>query len=75
LSEDEKEKLSNIVEEKIKWLESNQNAEVDDFKAQKKEVEDVANPIITKFYQNSGAGGAGPEGGSDSGAGEEKDEL
>jgi len=74
LSADEKEKIETAVEEKIKWLESNANAETEDFKAQKKELEEVANPIITKFYQQSGGAG-GPSG---EGAGEpegEKDEL
>jgi heat shock protein 5 len=73
LSEDEKEKITTAVEEKIKWLESNANAEVDDFKTQKKELEEVVNPIITKFYQNSGSTGGGQEGGQE--GGEEKDEL
>jgi len=72
LSEDEKEKVQTAVEEKIKWLESNSDAEVDDYKEQKKQLEEIVNPIMTKFYQQSGGaggqGGAGPES-------EEKDEL
>ncbi|CAF0764518.1 unnamed protein product, partial [Brachionus calyciflorus] len=72
LSEDEKETVQTAVEEKIKWLESNSDAEVDDYKEQKKQLEEIVNPIMTKFYQQSGGaggqGGAGPES-------EEKDEL
>jgi len=65
LSEDEKSTISSAIEEKIKWLESNANAEVDDFKQQKKELEEIVNPIMTKFYQNTGgAGGAGGAGGT-----------
>ena len=73
LSEDEKETITKIVEEKIKWLESNPNAEADEYKAQKKEVEDVANPIISKFYQQGGSPGGDSQGG-ESGS-DEKDEL
>ena len=76
LSEDEKEKIQTAVEEKIKWLESNQNAEVDDFKEQKKALEEVVHPIMSKFYQNAGGAGdagAGSEGGA--GSSDDKDEL
>jgi len=60
----DKEKIEEIIDEKLKWLESNQDAESDDFKAQKKEIEDLVQPIIAKLYQ--GAGGAPPpEGGHD----------
>jgi len=74
LSEDEKETISKAIEEKIKWLESNANAEVDDFKQQKKELEEIVNPIMTKFYQNTGGAGGAPGGGSDESSGD-KDEL
>jgi len=62
LSPEEKEKIETAVEEKIKWLEANANAEVDDFKEQKKGLEETVNPIMTKFYQQSG--GAPPGGDS-----------
>ncbi len=51
----------------IKWLEA--NAEVEEFKAQKKEIEEIVKPIISKFYQQSG----GSQGGEQSS--DEKDEL
>jgi len=73
LSAEEKETIENAVGEKIKWLESNANAEVEDFKAQKKEVEEIVNPIITKFYQN--AGGPTPGGEAPTPDEENKDEL
>jgi heat shock protein 5 len=57
LAEDEKEKITTAVEEKIKWLESHADADVDDFKEQKKSLEEIVHPIMSKFYQ--GAGGAG----------------
>ena len=63
LSEDEKETISKAVEEKISWLDKNQDADVDDFKKQKKELEDVVQPIVSKLYQGQGGQG-GQEGGS-----------
>lgn len=63
LSEDEKETISKAVEEKISWLDKNQDADVDDFKKQKKELEDVVQPIVSKLYQGQGGPG-GQEGGS-----------
>lgn len=58
LSDDEKTKMEEAIEEKIKWLEDNQDTEAEDYKTQKKELEDVVQPIIAKLYQ--GAGGAPP---------------
>jgi len=73
LSDDEKTKMEEAIDEKIKWLEDNAEAESEDFKAQKKELEDIVQPIIAKLYQ--GAGGAPPPG--EEGGDEEfdKDEL
>ncbi|KAB7497414.1 Heat shock protein cognate 3 [Armadillidium nasatum] len=71
LSDSDKEKLEEAIDEKIKWLEENSEADVEDFKTQKKELEDVAQPIITKLYQESG--GAPPPPGSEGDF--DKDEL
>jgi len=70
LSDEEKEKIEEIVNEKISWLEENQEAEAEELKAQKKEMEDIVQPIIAKLYQ--GAGGAPP--GEDE-AGDEDEEM
>lgn len=58
LSDEEKEKIESIIDEKIKWLESNQDADAEDFKKQRKEMEDIVQPIIAKLYQ--GSAGAPP---------------
>jgi len=58
LSDEDKEKIEEIVNEKIAWLEENQEADGEEFKAQKKELEDTVQPIIAKLYQ--GQGGAPP---------------
>ncbi|XP_015925984.1 endoplasmic reticulum chaperone BiP [Parasteatoda tepidariorum] len=68
LSSVEKEKMEEALDEKIKWLEENQDAESEDFNRQKKELEDVIQPIISKLYA-----GAPPP--SSDGDDEGKDEL
>nr|AEV42204.1 glucose-regulated protein 78kDa [Eurytemora affinis] len=70
LSDDEKEKIEEILTEKIAWLEENQEADAEELKAQKKEMEDIIQPIIAKLYQ--GAGGA-PPGGEEEGGEEDED--
>merc|ERR1711902_396223 len=56
ISDEDKEKIEEAVNEKISWLEENQEADGEDFKKQKKELEDAVQPIISKLYQ----GGAPP---------------
>merc|ERR1712149_11813 len=57
-ADEDKEKIEEAVNEKISWLEENQEAEGEDFKTQKKELEEIVQPIIAKLYQ----GGAPPPG-------------
>ncbi|KAL0276402.1 UNVERIFIED_CONTAM: hypothetical protein PYX00_003989 [Menopon gallinae] len=56
VSDDDKAKMEEAIEEKIKWLEQNPDAEADDYKEQKKELEDVTKPIIEKLYASTGGG-------------------
>jgi len=70
LSDEETAKIEEVINEKIAWLEENQDADSDEMKAQKKEMEDIVQPIIAKLYQ--GEGGAPPPGGEE---GEEDDEY
>merc|ERR1719321_583721 len=56
LSDDDKTTIEEAVEEKIEWLSENDDA--DDFKATKKEVEDIATPIISQLYQGGAEGGS-----------------
>merc|ERR1711936_825961 len=62
ISENEKKTISSKCEDAVKWLDSNQLAEVDEFQDKQKEVEAVCNPIITKLYQQGGAPGGGMPG-------------
>nr|ADR66514.1 heat shock protein 70s [Perinereis aibuhitensis] len=59
IAEEDKTKIIEKCNEVIRWLDSNQTAEKDEFEHQQKELEKICMPIITKLYQ---AGGA-PEGG------------
>merc|ERR1712211_101014 len=63
ISEEEKKTINNKCDEALKWLESNQLGEVDEFQDKQKELEMICNPIIFKFYQQGGApGGTMPNG-------------
>merc|ERR1711931_602384 len=72
ISDEDKETIETAVEAKISWLEENQEAEAEDYKAQKKELEDTVNPIISKLYAQ---GGAPPPGGDAEEDDMDKDEL
>jgi len=72
ISDEDKEAIETAVEAKISWLEENQEAEAEDYKAQKKELEDTVNPIISKLYAQ---GGGPPPGGDDDEDDVDKDEL
>jgi len=73
LSDSEKETIEEAVNEKIAWLEENAEADGEDFKTQKKELEDTVQPIIAKLYQ--GQGGAPPQDGEEEEEDYDKDEL
>ncbi|XP_046996286.1 endoplasmic reticulum chaperone BiP-like [Schistocerca americana] len=55
LSDSDKTTIEEAVDEAVKWLEDNQDAETEEFKQQKKKLEDVVQPIISKLYQGAGA--------------------
>uniref|UniRef100_A0A3P8RGX5 Endoplasmic reticulum chaperone BIP n=1 Tax=Astatotilapia calliptera TaxID=8154 RepID=A0A3P8RGX5_ASTCA len=63
------ESIKKVVEEKIEWLESHQDADLDDFQTKKKELEEVVQSIISKIC---GSAGVPP---ADSSKQNEKDEL
>merc|ERR1711907_539426 len=51
ISEEDKKVVADKVGEVIGWLDSNQTAEKDEFEHQKKELESICNPIMTKLHQ------------------------
>nr|KAG5712456.1 hypothetical protein BaRGS_011430 [Batillaria attramentaria] len=73
LSEDDKTKITEALDEAISWLESHQDADTEEYKEKKKEVEEIVQPIISKLYE--GAGGAPPPGGEGEEEDTERDEL
>ncbi|XP_064649625.1 endoplasmic reticulum chaperone BiP-like [Lineus longissimus] len=56
LSSEEKETIEKAVDGKISWLDNNPEADTDTLKQQKKELEEVVQPIISKLYQGAGKG-------------------
>merc|ERR1712008_44757 len=73
LSDEDKEKITEAVDEAIKWLEENTEADVEALKEHKTELEGVVQPIMSKLYENTG--GAPPEGGEEEAPDAEKDDL
>merc|ERR1712018_924382 len=53
ISDEDKEKIVHIVEEKLDWLKDHEESSAEEFDAQKKEIEEVANPIVAKLYGNA----------------------
>ncbi|OUM56279.1 hypothetical protein PIROE2DRAFT_19181 [Piromyces sp. E2] len=65
LSSEDKEKLNKNIDETISWLDHNQEASKEEYEDRKKELESIANPIMTKMYQQGSMGsnyGAAPGG-------------
>ena len=67
----DKAKLNAAVDDAIKWLDMNQEADKEEYEHHQKELEKVANPIMTKVMggqaPQGGAPGAYPSGGDASG--------
>ncbi|CAI4252526.1 ALI_collapsed_G0001420.mRNA.1.CDS.1 [Saccharomyces cerevisiae] len=58
VGEDDAKRLETASQETIDWLDASQAASMDEYKDRQKELEGIANPIMTKFY--GGGAGAGP---------------
>ncbi|XP_065055858.1 heat shock cognate 71 kDa protein-like [Rhopilema esculentum] len=56
-SQEDKERVLSKCKEVIDWLDRNQSADKDEFEHQRKELENVARPVITNLYSAGGAGG------------------
>merc|ERR1711981_168440 len=69
ISEEDKEKIQTVVDEKLEWLKDHEDATTEEFNNIKKEIEEVANPIITKLYGNA------PPPEEEQAENEDKDEL
>ena len=77
LSDDDKSTVQKAIDETISWLDEHQEGtEKEEYEAQKKKMEEIVHPIVSKLYPD----GAGPGAGGDAGAGQDsgtddKDEL
>ena len=56
ISDEDKEAIQTIVDEKLEWLKDHDEATAEEFNAVKKEIEEVANPIVAKLYGNAPPG-------------------
>jgi len=63
VSEEDKETLNEAINDVIEWLESNTDADRDDYKDKQSEFDEIVQPILKDMYQaGGGAPGAGPDG-------------
>ena len=69
LSAEDKETLKSEIDKTVAWLDDNQTATVEEYESQQKQLEGVANPIITKIYSQGGAPGGMPDMGGMGGMG------
>ena len=82
ISESDRSKVMGKCSETLKWLDSNQMAETEEFTHKQKELESICNPIITKLYQlqnsmpgNQGSQGCGRQTGKNFGSGPTVEEV
>ncbi|RCK64151.1 Heat shock protein SSA1 [Candida viswanathii] len=68
ISADDKEKLTKSIDETISWLDASQAASTDEYEDRRKELESVANPIISSAYGAAGGAPGGAAGGFPGGA-------
>jgi heat shock protein 5 len=52
----DQETLEEAIKDTLEWLDDNDEAEAEDYADKQKELEDIANPIMSKVYQNGGGG-------------------
>jgi len=74
LSEEDAETINEALEEKIEWLEENQEADAEEYKEQKKAVEEIVQPIVGALYEG-GEGGGGDDFDEDEDDEDDHDEL
>ncbi|GAO46262.1 hypothetical protein G7K_0496-t2 [Saitoella complicata NRRL Y-17804] len=60
LEADDKTKLSGAIDETISWLDGNATATTEEYADKQKELEGIANPIMSKVYAAGGAPGGMP---------------
>ena len=71
LDTEEMSTLKEAVDSALAWLDDNQAAEKEEYDARRKEVEEVAFPLLQKAMAGGGTGAAGGGGGTEGGEGAE----
>jgi len=71
----DKEKLQAEIDKTISWLDNNQTATKEEYESSQKELETVANPIISNAYASAGAGAGVPPGAPGASATRTADEV
>ena len=54
LSNEDKKAVMDAADEALEWLEANEEASQEEYEEKQKELEKMAAPVITKFYQQPG---------------------
>jgi len=57
ISAEDKKELQDMIDETLDWMDSNPEADKEDYDEKLKEVEQVANPIMRNVYNQGGSGG------------------
>jgi len=65
ISEEDKKTVMDAIDEGIKWVDGNVNADEEAFKEKQKEIEGICNPVVSKLYGAGGAPPPGAEGGAE----------
>mmetsp|Transcript_4427 Transcript_4427/g.5142 ORF Transcript_4427/g.5142 Transcript_4427/m.5142 type:complete len:662 (-) Transcript_4427:71-2056(-) len=75
MTEDEAESLDDAIQETLDWLDENQEAELEEYEEKQKELEGIANPIMSRIYQETGGAGGDDDDFDDFDDFEDHDEL
>ena len=54
ITDEDKEKIQNVVNEKLDWLKDHEEASSEEFNSIRREIEEVANPIVAQLYGKNG---------------------
>jgi len=63
VTDEDRTAIEGACDEALKWLDEHQGAEKEEFEAQQKKIEGIANPIMMKLYQGAGGAPGGMPGG------------
>jgi heat shock 70kDa protein 1/2/6/8 len=55
-SEEDKQKITSVIEDSIKWIDNNREASKEEFESKNTEIEQVIQPIVMKLYGGSEGG-------------------